>query len=117
MDPTICYGINESLELDCIQCQTVLTKSLGKFNTWENKIRVAKKSGYNMIHFTPIQELGASNSSYSLRNQLKLNPNFNDLEEVTYTDVKFFIEKLRTDWKVTFLILIILCITKRLSCS
>ncbi|VEN50334.1 unnamed protein product, partial [Callosobruchus maculatus] len=103
VDPALKYGNNESLLLDCIQCQTVLSKSLGSFSSWSNKLKVAKESGYNMIHFTPIQELGNSNSSYSLREYLKLNPTFekDDGKMPTFDEIEMFVSELRTQWKMT----------------
>ncbi|KYN10710.1 Glycogen debranching enzyme, partial [Trachymyrmex cornetzi] len=102
VDPELKIGEHgEKLPLDCIQVQTVLTKSLGPFSTWENKLLVARNSGYNTIHFTPIQELGHSKSSYSLKDQAQLNPAFNDNNKiVTYHDIETFANKMRNEWKI-----------------
>lgn len=55
VDPTLIIGANEVLNQDCIQCQTVLSKCLGPLPDWEQRLQVARESGYNMVHFTPIQ--------------------------------------------------------------
>lgn len=64
-------------------------------NSWESKLRVAKESGYNLIHFTPIQELAGSRSAYSLKDQLKIDPNYGN---VGYEDVGRVVAKLRDEW-------------------
>ncbi|XP_011307475.1 glycogen debranching enzyme isoform X1 [Fopius arisanus] len=103
VEPELILGSsNEKLSLDCIQCQTVLSKNLGPISTWEEKLLVSKNSGYNMIHFTPIQELGESQSAYSLSDQLKVNSSFNDSNDrpATFDDIEALTNKLRNDWKV-----------------
>lgn len=92
-----------SLPLDCIQCQTVLSKNLGTIDTWRDRLAVCYQSGYNMVHFTPVQELGGSNSAYSIADQLKFNPSFippksspKSLSEEVEKVVKF----MNDEWKM-----------------
>ena len=71
VEPHLSVGLSrEHLPLDCIQCQSVLTKNLGPFSTWKERLQVAKESGYNMIHFTPLQVI--QNTCYTCMNLLKL---------------------------------------------
>lgn len=92
---------NTHIPLNGLAMQTYLTKSLGKFSEWEKRLEVAYQSGYNMIHLTPIQELGKSQSCYCLRNQLAVSPAYADSDkELTFDDVGVLIEKIQKEWGV-----------------
>lgn len=95
-------GAQKTIPLDSVRCQTVLAKLLGPLDTWEPKLRVAKEAGYNVIHFTPIQELGGSRSCYSLRDQLKVNSHFAPQKggKISFEDVEKVIKKCRQEWGV-----------------
>ena len=89
--------------MDCITCQTVLAKNLGTFDQWLGRLQVAKETGYNMLHFSPIQELGLSNSAYCLKDQLQLNPVFTpkgSVKQYTFTDVKKLVDLMHKDWEM-----------------
>ncbi|KAK6484196.1 glycogen debranching enzyme-like isoform X1 [Huso huso] len=102
VDPVLRVGAdNHVLPLDCISIQTYLSKCLGPLDEWPDRLRVAKESGYNMIHFTPLQTLGLSRSCYSLADQLELNPDFSSKEkQCSWTDVGKLVDKLKTEWNI-----------------
>ncbi|XP_060864608.1 glycogen debranching enzyme isoform X2 [Metopolophium dirhodum] len=100
VDPDLVAG-NKDIPLESLQTVSVLAKCLGPFSSWKSKLQVANESGYNMVHFTPIQELGGSKSSYSLRNQLELNPSFNDCNhKVTFGDIKTLTDEMKSEWNI-----------------
>ena len=59
-----------------ICCLTHVTKLLGPLTDWRARLALSHKSGYNMLHFTPPQQLGSSHSAYSIANQLKLDSSY-----------------------------------------
>ena len=63
---------NLGYSLDGICCITHISKLLGPLKEWEGRLRVSHEAAYNMIHFTPIQQLGSSQSAYSISDQLAL---------------------------------------------
>ncbi|CDK26290.1 unnamed protein product [Kuraishia capsulata CBS 1993] len=62
----------EFLPLNAITLQSVVSKWVGKDleKDWEPLFAHVKSKGYNMIHFTPLQVRGESNSPYSIYDQL-----------------------------------------------
>ena len=69
--------------LDDIQLQTILSKSLGKVNEIEKYFQEASRLKYNFVHFTPIQQLGISESLYCLRDNTKINNIFFDSDNLS----------------------------------
>jgi hypothetical protein len=66
---------------------------------------VSAESGYNMIHFTPIQELGISNSAYSIRDQLNLSPVYSPGDKkYGLDDVVGLVDYMNKNWGVSFYI-------------
>ena len=80
VDPTIevrrADGRREQLSLDAVQCQTYVSKLLGSLDGWQERLMVTKESGYNFVHFTPLEALGYSRSAYSLADHRRLDETF-----------------------------------------
>ncbi|RPA84891.1 hypothetical protein BJ508DRAFT_205664 [Ascobolus immersus RN42] len=53
---------------------SVVSKWLGPLTEWDKQFEYVARKGYNMIHFTPLNHRGGSNSPYSLRDQLTFDP-------------------------------------------
>jgi len=63
-----------NLPLDGLSILTVVSKWMGSLSHWKSHFEEAKERGYTMLHYTPLQERGESDSPYSIRNQLKYDP-------------------------------------------
>jgi glycogen debranching enzyme len=61
---------NAALTLDTLTILSVLAKWMGKTSDWEAHFSEASKRGYNMLHWAPLQQRGASGSPYSISDQL-----------------------------------------------
>nr|KAG5710257.1 hypothetical protein BaRGS_008973 [Batillaria attramentaria] len=103
VDPVLRVGSDkQEITMDCLQVQTVISKLLGPFDQWEKRLIVARECGYNMIHFTPVQELGISNSAYSIRDQLRLSPAYSPDARVVHSmnDLASLVNKMDKEWRM-----------------
>jgi glycogen debranching enzyme len=58
------------LPMDALMIQSVVPKWMGPMKSWDRFFKFIRYSGYNMIHFVPMQQRGSSDSPYALADQL-----------------------------------------------
>lgn len=63
-----------NLPIDGLSILTLVSKWMGPLSNWKKYLAESSARGYNMIHWTPLQERGESDSPYSIRNQLVYEP-------------------------------------------
>ena len=62
----------KSLSLNALSIFSVISKFMGKYpDSWEKHLKGIGQRKYNMVHFTPLMQRGASNSPYSLYDQFQ----------------------------------------------
>ena len=101
VEPELKFSNGQTIDLNCLQMQTVLTKLLGSLDEWESRLRITKECGYNMIHFSPVEELSReSNSSYSLRDHRKLNEIASSSGKFSFNELEILLNKLYNEWNI-----------------
>ncbi|ODV93555.1 hypothetical protein PACTADRAFT_19024 [Pachysolen tannophilus NRRL Y-2460] len=87
----------KSLPLNSINLQSMVSKWMGsELSDWNKYFSLVKEKGYNMIHFTPLQHRGQSDSPYSIYDQLKFDPNIFENND----QVKKIISDLEKDYSI-----------------
>ena len=71
-----------NLPLDGLSILTVVSKWMGPLSGWRDYFAEASDRGYTMLHWTPLQERGKSDSPYSIRDQMKYDPAMFESEPV-----------------------------------
>ena len=64
----------KELPLQGLAIQSVIGKCMGPIKEWPKFMKAFSGKGYNMIHFTPLNHRGDSNSPYSIYDQLAFSP-------------------------------------------
>ncbi|KAI9440605.1 glycoside hydrolase family 13 protein [Lactarius indigo] len=72
-----------NLPLSAVSLLSTVSKWMGPVSKWPDFFAEASERGYNMLHWTPLQERGESNSPYSIKDQLRYEPSmFSDPQSV-----------------------------------
>ncbi|CEP64670.1 bifunctional 4-alpha-glucanotransferase/amylo-alpha-1,6-glucosidase LALA0_S13e00298g [Lachancea lanzarotensis] len=74
VSPPNLYVSGKYVPLNSIAMESVISKWMG--SDWDPVFEKIASKGYNMIHFTPLQKRGESNSPYSIYDQLQFDPTY-----------------------------------------
>ena len=70
---------NDVLPLDGINILTIIPKWMPSITNWPAFFQSFQDTGYNMVHFAPVNSRGSSNSPYAIYDQLSISDDlFND---------------------------------------
>lgn len=82
--PPSLYINGKFLPLNSIALESIVSKWLGPRSNWDSVFEEVKNKGYNVVHFTPLQERGESDSPYSIFDQLTFDSNlFKNVDDVS----------------------------------
>lgn len=73
---------SQFVAFNSVNIQSVISKWIGPLENWDKFFKEVSYKGYNMIHFTPLQSRGESDSPYSIYDQLKLDPGLFESNEL-----------------------------------
>ena len=74
---------------------------MGPISKWSDFLEVFSTKGYNMIHFTPLNHRGDSNSPYSIYNQLAFSPDLFEKEvnlDEQHMEISKMMSRMETDF-------------------
>ncbi|KAL5379066.1 hypothetical protein DPSP01_008701 [Paraphaeosphaeria sporulosa] len=88
----------EQVPIESISLFTCLSKFMGSYPTdWNNHLRGISERGYNMVHFTPLNIRGDSNSPYSIYDQHHFDPAMFPNGE---KDIASLVQKMHKDYNL-----------------
>lgn len=106
-------GEEVNLALDALVIQSVIAKWMGTFEEWGPHLDLMRDRGYNMIHFTPLQERGESGSPYSIFDQLAFaNDLFGEGNKLSNEEksekMKVWLARIKKEWGMLGMIDVVL---------
>lgn len=100
------------LPLDGLVIQSIIAKWMGNLQEWTPHLERMSRRGYNMIHFTPLQQRGESNSPYSILDQLAFSDDLYEkkgiAKDVKEKKMKEALSKIKKDYGMLSMIDVVL---------